>query len=114
MVALRPVGLSSGRAASNHELSTRIGPMSSGLVVVPAAANGVSSPARDQQYHADDEQDDPDGEQEMGESEGRDEAREEQPEDDEDDSENDHDFYLVSMGYAEIRWSRGSVFEDVF
>jgi hypothetical protein len=67
------------------------------LVVVAAAADGVSRPSRDHQEQADDEEDDPDDQANMGEGEGRDEAREQKPEHDKDDSENDHDVYLVSV-----------------
>ena len=68
-----------------------------GLVVVAAAADGVSHPSHQRQYQADDEEDDPEDQHNMGEGEGRDEAREQEPEDDKDDSENDHDVYLVSL-----------------
>jgi hypothetical protein len=55
------------------------------LVVVAAAADGVSHPSHQRQHQADDE-DDAEDQYNMGEGESRDEAREEQPEDDKDDS----------------------------
>jgi len=68
------------------------------LVVVPAAADGVSRSSQYGQYCADDQEDDAEDEEQMGEREGGDEAGEEQPENDENDSETDHDMYLVSAG----------------
>jgi hypothetical protein len=83
--------------------------MSSGLVVVAAAADGVSRPSCYQQYQADDEQDDPEDQNDVGEGEGRDEAREEVAEDDKDDSGNDHDIYLVSSLVRKIRGKWGGL-----
>ena len=80
-----------------------------GLVVVAAAADGVSHPSHQRQYQADDEEDDPEDQHNMGEGEGRDEAREQEPEDDKDDSENDHDVYLVSLWMFGRRIARVSV-----
>ncbi|BBY38921.1 hypothetical protein MMAN_30550 [Mycobacterium mantenii] len=68
-----------------------------GLVVVTAAADGVSHPSHQHQYQTDDEEDDPEDQNNVGEGEGRDEAREQESEDDKDDSENDHNVCLVSV-----------------
>jgi hypothetical protein len=74
-----------------------------------AAADGVSHPPHQCQYQADDEEEDPDDQANMGVSEGGDEGREEQPEDDKDDSESDHDVYLVSVWMFGRRIARLSV-----
>jgi hypothetical protein len=56
-----------------------------------APADGVSRPSRHLQYYADDEEDNPEHQKDMGEDERRHEARKEESEDDEDDSQDDHD-----------------------
>jgi hypothetical protein len=66
-----------------------------------AATDSVTHPSHQHQKHADDEQDDPDYQANMGEGEGGDEGGEEESEDDKDDSEDDHDIYLVSTFDAE-------------
>ena len=70
--------------------------MLAGSVVVPAAADGVSHPPRDHQRQADDEEENPDDQEDLGEGESRDEAREDEPEDYEDNSENDHGMQQLS------------------
>jgi hypothetical protein len=56
-----------------------------------APADGVSRPTRHRQYYADDEEEDPEHQKNMGEGERRHEARKEESECDEDDSQGDHD-----------------------
>jgi hypothetical protein len=83
---------------------------------VAATADSVARPSCQHEYHADDQEDDSDHEQEMRVGEGWDQGREDQPEDDKDDSEDNHDIYLVSVRVVQkyLEKKGGLVFEGVF